>query len=456
MPVSIRIPFDSNGLSVRVAQEPGGEHSHTGYLYNSWDFMTPFGTDVLAAADGVVVDVRSFISDGYNSDGTPDAYQRTVDSSFGSGNTGNIITLRHEVDGETFYTSYFHLQQWSTTVAPGMSVSEGQIIGNVGATGNRDGIHLHFQVGSSRVAFGSQPNGYVDPDGSTTEIIADSRDTLNNQNLVTFQGYGSDLPSSVVGLSGAPADISGNSSTGAFLDVGSSEYSTIDAPGDSDWFKVYLEAGETYSFAVRGSESDPYNLDLYDPNIRIRDPNGNALTQFDDDNGGGARDARISGFTAPTSGEYYIVAYAANGGTGSYRVSAIQSEDTPSTPTGGDISGNRFTDETIRTDGQIITSSIDTAGDHDWFEVSLDFGRTYTIEQRAANGSNLDSYLRLMNSNGDQIDFNDDGGVGLNSELTFTANGSGTYYVNAGGYGDYSTGAYELEIVGVSDNGFAF
>ena len=51
-----------------------------------------------------------------------------------------------------------------------------------------------------------------------------------------------------------------------------------------------------------------------------------------------------------------------------------------------------------------------------------------------------------MDANGASISYDDDSGVGFNSSLTFTATGSGTYYVNAGGYSDTSTGGYDLQI----------
>ena len=41
----------------------------------------------------------------------------------------------------------------------------------------------------------------------------------------------------------------------------------------------------------------------------------------------------------------------------------------------------------------------------------------------------------------------DDGGVGYNSELTFTATVAGTYYVEASGYGDAAAGTYKASLV---------
>jgi Ca2+-binding RTX toxin-like protein len=84
------------------------------------------------------------------------------------------------------------------------------------------------------------------------------------------------------------------------------------------------------------------------------------------------------------------------------------------------------------------------AGDQDWFKVELVSGYRYAFALDAATGSELDSYLRLMDSRGTELLFNDDA-VGLNSRLSFTANTTGTYFVSAQGYSS-SVGSYALNM----------
>ena len=57
--------------------------------------------------------------------------------------SGNFVVIRH-ADG--IYSNYIHLREGSVRVATGDTVTAGQVIGEVGQTGNSDAPHLHFQV----------------------------------------------------------------------------------------------------------------------------------------------------------------------------------------------------------------------------------------------------------------------------------------------------------------------
>ena len=192
MPFTVSLPFWSQGQYIAVTQEPG-DGTHTGYLKNSWDFALPFGHEVLAIADGVIVDIRETIPDG-------DAYQMTQDETWGSGAIGNIVTIRHEQDGKVFYSTYMHLRENSVPVEIGQTVAEGQVIGQVGHTGVRTGSHLHLQVGTSLLWFGSTNYGWPDgTDNGEPQLIADASDLYSSADILFFEGYGTDLPSYVVG-----------------------------------------------------------------------------------------------------------------------------------------------------------------------------------------------------------------------------------------------------------------
>ena len=117
----------------------------------------------------------------------------------------------------------------------------------------------------------------------------------------------------------------------------------------------------------------------------------------------------------------------------------------PPPPPPEDIAGSTSTTSTLVA-GTPQGSAVGFSGDQDWFSVSLMSGFSYNIAMDAASGSGLDSYLRLLDVNGNQLSFNDDA-VGLNSRLTYMATTTGTFYVSAQGY-SASTGSYTLSITG--------
>lgn len=95
---------------------------HTVRLHAGADFSAPTGTDVHAAARGVV----DFVGR--------------------QGGTGNMVRIKHSLNGENFYTVYMHLVDGGTLVKEGQTVEAGEVIAHVGSTGNSTGSHLHFEV----------------------------------------------------------------------------------------------------------------------------------------------------------------------------------------------------------------------------------------------------------------------------------------------------------------------
>lgn len=105
--------------------------------------------------------------------------------------------------------------------------------------------------------------------------------------------------------------------------------------------------------------------------------------------------------------------------------------------------GDATTTETL-TLGVARTSSIDFAGDSDWYRVTLVAGQTYNFTLNATSGSELDPYLNLRDASGAIVASNDDSGTSLNSAINgFVATTSGTYFVDARAFSD-ETGGYTL------------
>ena len=64
-------------------------------------------------------------------------------------------------------------------------------------------------------------------------------------------------------------DISGGMNTNAVLNMNTSASGFLNS-GDHDWFKVHLDKGQTYSFAVIGTKLNSLN----DPVLKLIDPDG--------------------------------------------------------------------------------------------------------------------------------------------------------------------------------------
>ncbi len=79
-------------------------------------------------------------------------------------------------------------------------------------------------------------------------------------------------------------------------------------------------------------------------------------------------------------------------------------------------------------------------------------GTTYTFKLNAAPGSSLDAFLSIYNAQGSYVIGNDDSGGTLNSQLTFTATSSGTFYLSAESaiFADAgnTTGQYQISMSG--------
>ena len=103
-----------------------------------------YGHEVLAVADGVVVDARDGIPNG-----KPMAPQETPDDLTARTLYGNFVVLKIAPDT---YVHYAHLQSGSLAVKVGQKMKRGAVLGRLGQTGAAGAPHLHFHV-SDRPTF---------------------------------------------------------------------------------------------------------------------------------------------------------------------------------------------------------------------------------------------------------------------------------------------------------------
>jgi murein DD-endopeptidase MepM/ murein hydrolase activator NlpD len=149
------------------------EHPILGYskMHRGVDFAAPNGTPIYAAGDGTIERAGRYSS------------------------YGNYIRVRHP---GSMATAYAHLSKIARGIKPGTKVSQGQLIGYVGATGRATGPHLHYEV----LVNGSQVNPMSISVSTGTALAGveldkfrDMTDELRNkaQQVASRRGFGIQL-----------------------------------------------------------------------------------------------------------------------------------------------------------------------------------------------------------------------------------------------------------------------
>ncbi len=171
-------------------------------------------------------------------------------------------------------------------------------------------------------------------------------------------------------------------------------------------YKVELLAGTTYVMDLQSADFDAY--------LRLEDKDGTPVAE--DDDGGGDRNARIR-FTPTRTGEYRVIATTFRGGSGVYNLHVEK------------ITGPRATNTPVlaATESILNISERLTPADPKDRERTNSYARTYPVALKAGIGytidlvsEDFDTYLRLEDSSGTQVAFNDDGGGGLNARIVYT------------------------------------
>ena len=212
--------------------------------------------------------------------------------------------------------------------------------------------------------------------------------------------------------------------------VGQTLSGNLRRSGENDVYEVSLQADTTYRIQV--------SLDsLRDSDLALFSPDGGNAVAYDDDSGVGYG-SRIE-HTAARSGTYLVqVAAVNNSDTGSYRLSVhlLDTDQDDDTSDGGRPKPIRV--------GQTLPGDIASRGEQDHFTVSLQAGTRYRIE--VALVSLDDSELRLIDSNGRRVAFDDNSGAGKGSRIDYTAPNAGTYIIRVEGHDSSDRGTYRLSV----------
>lgn len=115
----LRAPLEYSRVSSNFSYRRKHPVTHSWAPHLGIDYAAPHGTPVRATGDGVVASA-------------------TRDAS-----SGNYVRIRHNSQYETYY---LHLSRFGAGIRNGARVSQGQVIGYVGATGLATGPHLDYRI----------------------------------------------------------------------------------------------------------------------------------------------------------------------------------------------------------------------------------------------------------------------------------------------------------------------
>ena len=203
------------------------------------------------------------------------------------------------------------------------------------------------------------------------------------------------------------------------IDFGQARTGTLET-GDRHHYSVTIQ--EEMEVAIRAEHSEESELD---PKVSVYDADG-ALIGTDDD-GGEGRNAYL--ITTLSPGTYDIVVFAYGSTEGDYRLMVDRREPQEL----GSIAV-----------GQTRPGELLAPRDCHEYDLQLDQQVYVYIDLVKADDSGLDPKLYLMDSDGVEIENNDDGGEGTNS-LIRRLLPAGTYTISVRAYGS-TRGAYELSV----------
>ena len=129
--------FPVNCINIKQKFKNSGVNKHYGIDFG-WYHTVGENQPILAADDGVVI---------YN------RYQGALSG-------GYVIIIRHD---NGYCTEYGHLLKDSQKIKENSKVKKGQVIANMGCSGNSFGNHLHFGVYKGKEIDYSNKSNWVDP-----------------------------------------------------------------------------------------------------------------------------------------------------------------------------------------------------------------------------------------------------------------------------------------------------
>lgn len=395
--------------------------------------------------------------------------------------TGGDMQLRdaagNVLDSNTTFSGTFNPINWNATSTGGyfISVNDGHgdtgtytvkwiasdnIQNNVSTTNSlvrNSTVASRLDVGGDsdwfKLAMTSGLSYGIQLRGATTDLLTGGdlqiRDAAGNilDSRTTYSGTANDLSfhatataNYLVSVNDGHSDVGGytvrwvatdtiqnNITTTNSLARNSSTTSRIDVEGDSDWFKVTMNAGESYGFQVLSTGSSP----LQWGDLQLRDAQGNIISSF----ASYSASTNSLGFTAASTGTYFISVNDAQGDIGDYILRNI----------GADTVRANVSTSSKLADGTRLAGKIDMLSDSDWHRMEASEGTTYTFKLSGDGTANdlATALLILRDAAGNIVSQS----YGATASLTYTATDSGPLFLDVRGNSASDTGGYTLSVV---------
>ena len=233
--------------------------------------------------------------------------------------------------------------------------------------------------------------------------------------------------------------IPGNTTSTKTLEIDTSDTSSIDFLGDTDWWKINLVYGYSYQIVLSGSQFDKGTL--YDPYLTIFNSAGILQFSVDDLISGVLRDS-VTNLIPSASDDFFISAQAYGSKyIGSYTISILKDQL-------ASISSIEIVSVNSITGINTITTDFDTS---DWYRVNLTSGIQYQFDLVGSTNDGAavdltldDPFLFLRNSAGIALTANDSAGLGGNSRIFYTPTTSGIFFLDVQASAVSASGSYRL------------
>ena len=233
------------------------------------------------------------------------------------------------------------------------------------------------------------------------------------------------VPVATAGAAGdSDDDHANNIGDATAIAVGEAVAGTVGSVNDVDHFRFTAQEGKRYQIDVgMGTLPDSwvYLVDSEDRELAFNDDFEDSLA------------SRII-WAAPASGDYFLVV--GGFGVGTYTLAVAHSDIV-------DDHGDALDAATSIAVGEAVAGAVDFDDDVDYFGFTAQEGQLYQID--VALGTLPDSWVRLLDSEGRELAYNDDFGDSWASRILWVSPASGDYYLAVGDY-EGDLGTYTLTV----------